>query len=98
MGTCVREPGEPRPEPMNDEHSGDAVPLAAILLTEELGRRRSRPPEFERENRALAALVRALADSPRTILQTLADRVLDVLHADSAGLSLLTKDATRFYW
>jgi signal transduction histidine kinase len=44
------------------------------------------------------ALCSALADSPRTILQTLADEVLDVLGADSAGLSLLTKDGKRFYW
>ena len=74
------------------------VPLTSILLTDELGRRSSRPPEFERENRALAALVGALADSPRTILQTLADKVLEVLRADSAGLSLLTKDESGFYW
>lgn len=40
----------------------------------------------------------ALADSPRTILQTLANKVVEVLHADSAGLSLLTKDQKRFYW
>ena len=77
---------------------GGAVPLASILRTEELRRRPSRPPEFEKENGALAALVSALADSPRTILQTLADKVLEVLHADSAGLSLLTKDETRFSW
>jgi signal transduction histidine kinase len=44
------------------------------------------------------ALCRALADSPRTILQTLADKTLEVLDADSAGLSLLTKDGGRFYW
>src|SRR5262249_33930837 len=50
------------------------------------------------ENAALAALVSSLADSPATILQTLADKVLEVLHADSAGLSLLTKDNKRFYW
>ena len=43
-------------------------------------------------------LVQALADSPRTILQTLAEKVLEVLQADSAGLSLLTKDDTRFSW
>ncbi|MFL5758510.1 MAG: ATP-binding protein [Thermomicrobiales bacterium] len=77
---------------------GGAVPLASILLTEELHRRPSRPPEFEKENSALAALVSALADSPLTILQTLADKVLEVLHAGSAGLSLVTKDETRFYW
>src|SRR5262249_38437577 len=50
------------------------------------------------ETAALAALVSSLADSPATILQTLADKVLEVLHADSAGLSLLTKDEKRFYW
>ena len=38
------------------------------------------------------ALTSALSASPRTILQTLADKVLEVLHAHSAGLSLLTKD------
>jgi transcriptional regulator with GAF, ATPase, and Fis domain len=74
------------------------VPLESILRTHELHRRPSRPPEHERENQALAALSRALADSPRTILQTLADKVLEVLNADSAGLSLLTNDQKRFYW
>jgi signal transduction histidine kinase len=44
------------------------------------------------------ALTSALGDSPRTILQTLADKVLEVLQVDSAGLSLLTKDEERFYW
>jgi hypothetical protein len=50
------------------------------------------------ENSALVALVSTLADSPRTILQTLADKVLEILDADSSGLSLLTKDEKRFYW
>jgi signal transduction histidine kinase len=75
-----------------------AAPLDSILWTEELRRRPSRPPDYEEENRALVALVGALADSPRTILQTLADTVLAILHADSAGLSLLTRDRKRFYW
>jgi len=98
-GGGVRESAEPRHGgPPDSAIPGGAVPLASILLTEELGRRPSRPPQFEKENSALAALVSALADSPSTILQTLADKVLDVLRADSAGLSLLTKDETRFYW
>lgn len=80
------------------ETSNPCAPLASIVLTEELRRRPSRPPDYEKENRALAALVGALADSPRTILQTLADKILEVLQAGSAGLSLLTKDKTRFYW
>jgi signal transduction histidine kinase len=75
-----------------------AAPLESILCTGELLNRPRRPPDHERENLALGALVSALADSPRTILQTLADKVLEVLDADSAGLSLLTKDGNRFYW
>jgi PAS domain S-box-containing protein len=76
----------------------DAVSLESILCTEELLNRPWRPPDYEKENSALVALVSALADSPRTILQTLADKVRELLHADSAGLSLLTKDEKRFYW
>jgi signal transduction histidine kinase len=76
----------------------DDVPLEAIVRTDELSRRPSRPPDHAGENNALRALSTALADFPATILQTLADRVLEVLQADSAGLSLLTKDGERFYW
>jgi transcriptional regulator with GAF, ATPase, and Fis domain len=72
--------------------------LESVLRTEELRRRPWRPPEYEKENAALLALSSALADSPHTILQTLAEKVLEVLRADSAGLSLLTKDERRFFW
>jgi signal transduction histidine kinase/CheY-like chemotaxis protein len=74
------------------------VPLESILCTAELNRRPSRPPDYETENRALAALSQALADSPRTILQTLADTIVEVFQSDSGGISLLTKDEKRFYW
>jgi PAS domain S-box-containing protein len=84
--------------PLETSIPDGAVPLESILRTEELYRRPSRPPDYGKENRALVALVSALADSPRTILQTLAEKVLEVLQADSAGLSLLTKDEKRFYW
>jgi PAS domain S-box-containing protein len=87
---------------------GDSIPqasLQSILCTEELQRRPSRSPDYEKENRALVALVSALADSPRTILQTLAETILDITQCDSAGLSLLTRDGKtpdvsgpRFYW
>src|SRR5215470_13383948 len=75
-----------------------AAPLESILCTEELLSRPRRPPDHETENSALVALASALADSPGTILQTLADKVLEILQADSAGLSLLTNDEKRFYW
>lgn len=84
--------------PLESSIPDGAVSLESILRTEELHRRPRRPPDYEKENRALVALVSALADSPHTILQTLAEKVVEVLQADSAGLSLLTKDEKRFYW
>jgi PAS domain S-box-containing protein len=82
-----------------------SAPLESILCTEELRRRPSRPPDYENENRALVKLVSALADSPSTIFQTLAETILDITQCDSAGLSLLTRDGKtpdicgkRFYW
>src|SRR5260370_38938614 len=75
-----------------------AAPLESILCTEELLKRPWRPADHGKENSARVALVSALANSPRTILQTLTDKVLEVLQADSAGLSLLTKDEKRFHW
>ena len=76
----------------------DVVPLTSVLCTEELARRPMRPSDYATENAALAILVQALADSPSTILQTLADTIQTTFRADSAGISLLTADGTRFYW
>ena len=78
----------------------DAASLESILCTEELYRRQSRPPDYERENNALGELANALADSPHTILQTLAETILAVCESDSAGISLLsTEDGGKsFYW
>jgi PAS domain S-box-containing protein len=82
-----------------------AAPLESILCTEDLHRRPTRLPDYEKENRALVKLVSALADSPSTIFQTLAETILDITQCDSAGLSLLTIDGMtpdvrgqRFYW
>src|SRR5580704_13490014 len=74
--------------------------LESILCTEELRRRPSRPPDYEKENRALVALAAALVDSKSNILQTLAETIRDVTQCDSSGLSLLTKDdgGKRFSW
>lgn len=76
------------------------VPLESVLCTEELNRRPARPPDYETENRALVTLAQALTDSPRTILQKMAEIMLETFRADSAGFSLLTKDdgGRRFHW
>ena len=85
------------------ETSIPSASLDSILCTEELHRRRSRPPDYEKENRAL--VVSVLADSPSIIFQALADTILNITQCDSAGLSLLTSDGKtpdvcgkRFYW
>ena len=52
-----------------------AVPLESILCTDELHRRQSRLPDYEKENHALVLLASALADSPLTILQALAETI-----------------------
>ncbi len=95
-------------ETKNDPTLEASIPTASlesILCTEELQRRPSRPPDYEKENCALVKLVSALADSPSTIFQTLAETIQDITQCDSAGLSLLTRDGKtphvdgkRFYW
>ncbi|MFZ0953706.1 MAG: PAS domain S-box protein [Candidatus Sulfotelmatobacter sp.] len=91
--------------PLEASTPAGTVPLESILCTEELLRRPSRPPDYEKENGALVKLVSALADSPATVLQMLAETILEIAQCDSAGLSLLTKDGKtpdvcgqRFYW
>ncbi|HSE24977.1 MAG TPA: ATP-binding protein [Pyrinomonadaceae bacterium] len=101
-------PGPAKPKtdvPLETSVPYSEVPLESILCTEELQHRHARPPDYEKENRALVKLVSALADSPGTILQTLAETILEITQCDSAGLSLLTKDGKTpdvcgksFYW
>ncbi len=90
---------------LEDSIAEAGASLESILCTPELQRRPSRPPDYEKENRALVALMSALADSPSTIFETLAETILDITECDSAGLSLLTRDGkkpdacgARFYW
>ena len=91
--------------PLEDSIPEAGAPLESILCTEKLQRRPSRPPDYEKENRALVGLMSALADSPSSIFQRLAETILDITQCESAGLSLLTRDGKkpdvcgkRFYW
>ena len=84
---------------MTDTLSGSSpVSLAAVLCTEELHRRPARAPDYETENRLLRALTQALVDSPSTILQVLAEKILEGLRADSAAVSILAEDNKNFFW
>jgi PAS domain S-box-containing protein len=67
-----------------------APSLDSVLCTDELRLRPRRPPDYEKENRALLALTSALAKARSDVVQTLADTILDVIQCDSSGLSLLS--------
>lgn len=88
---------DPSPAELNRPAEGIA-PLESILITERLHQRTSRLPDHAAENATLSALVRALADSPDTILQVLAEKMLELLGTGSTGISLLTKDGGRCVW
>jgi hypothetical protein len=80
------------------EVSTPGVSLESILCTEELRRRQWRPPDYQKENRALVALLSALLASHSNILQTLAETILNVTQCDSSGVGLLTKDDGGYRW
>jgi two-component system CheB/CheR fusion protein len=71
-----------------------------VLITAELERRPRRAPDHAAENRAMAALARQLAVDPHGVPQKLAELVLELCDADSAGISLLEEQDGRriFRW
>lgn len=87
-------------ETPNTEYSESVpgAPLESILFTEELNDRPSRPPNRDIERGALTALARGLSSSPKAVLESLAETILNVLQCDSAGVSLVNDEDTRFVW
>jgi signal transduction histidine kinase/CheY-like chemotaxis protein len=80
--------------------TGAPAPLESVLCTYALNRRQSRPPDYQSENRVLADLASALAESPRTVLRKLVEAALELCQAGSAGISLLSQvdDGRTFHW
>ena len=76
------------------------IPLESVLVTEELSRRASRPPDYELQCSALEELAGELATSPSTVLRRLTEIALNTCRAGSAGLSLLSSELGReaFHW
>jgi len=64
------------------------------LTVETLAARSCRTPDYQGENRALVALASELAESPGTVLEKLAELVIELCRADSAGISVLGADET----
>lgn len=72
-------------------------PMARIddfLITAQLANRPSRAPDYEAESRALGLLAQEMATNPGGVLQKCADLVIELCHADSAGISVLEPGET----
>jgi GAF domain-containing protein len=63
-------------------------PLDAVLINDELLRRPYRGPDYEAENKALVALMQALAVSPASVLSLLCRKAMELCNAHSAGVSI----------
>jgi signal transduction histidine kinase len=71
-------------------HADDApASFAEVDIRALLESRPSRVPDYESEDRALAALAAELAENPRDMLQKLVEMALTLCQADTAGISLL---------
>lgn len=83
-----------------ENQPGSVVSLDDVLITDELERRSARAPAHDMENRALGMLVHELAGRPGQVLQKLAELVLEVCQAGSAGVSILESDGREdiFRW
>lgn len=65
-----------------------------------LSRRRARAPDHEAENRALVALARHVATSPKDVLQKVVDTALELCDAHSAAISAIEErdDRRLVHW
>jgi signal transduction histidine kinase len=74
------------------------APKAGTPAIADIDARSSRAPDYERESRALLALVTAQLDSREVLLQRIADFAMSLCCAQSAGISLLEhENGQRFY-
>lgn len=72
--------------------------LESVIVTNELDRRVSRPPNPDAERKALLDLTRDLSRWPKEFFGKLASYVLKLSQAQSAGVSLLNEAERRFVW
>jgi two-component sensor histidine kinase len=73
---------------------------AAIAFTDRhFADRRTRPPQYEAESKALSLLARVMSRNPAGVLPSLCEQVMTVCGAESAGISLLAnKHSEEFVW
>lgn len=73
---------------------GPVATVDDVLITAELANRPSRTPDYESESQVLGLLAQEMATNPRGVLQKCAELVLELCHADSAGISILEPGET----
>lgn len=74
------------------------APLEDVLYVGELERRACRAPNDDLLGKAMAELLQGFSIKPGSVLQSLTETIQQVLHCDSAGVSLINEDDTRFFW
>ncbi len=81
-------------------HSPD-ITEETVCITQFLGQRPTREPDFQGENWALQTLAQQLAGDARSLLHTLATLAIDLCQAHTVGVSLLetsNEDESVFRW
>ena len=83
--------------PRRSDNTGEpTATLAEVDILAQLDARPPRPPDYEKETRALAGLAAELARNPRNMLQKLVETAVELCNADTAGLSLLEGEIFRW--
>jgi two-component sensor histidine kinase len=73
-------------------------PIAAVVITDELLRRRPAKPDYLREKRAMQDLAQQMADRPTEIIPRLVALAMEICDGVSAGVSVLDPEINRFRW
>jgi len=74
--------------------------IDTVLTTDTLSQRPSRSPDYAAENQALLELGKVIAETPKAILQKLAEKAMVLCGAGSSGISLAESDEDEpiFRW
>jgi PAS domain S-box-containing protein len=79
-------------DPSRDGAASAVQSVDEVLVTGELARRPARARDFYAEKKALTAITREMAANPHGVLQKVAELVVELCHAESAGVSILEPD------
>src|SRR3569623_33391 len=72
--------------------------MAGVFITAELSRRGVAPRDHLREKLAIHDIAERMADQPSEVLPRLVQLAMDISGAESAGISVLEREAQQFRW